>query len=65
MKLEDIKKAVKEIEEIKEDDEAAHMEQDDLYRSIIKAIAEGKTVTPEMAQEALKVEEIDFSRWYA
>ena len=48
-------------------DEQAHFEQDCLYVAVLEAIANG-TAKPSarvLAQEALKVRDIEFSRWYA
>ena len=71
MTLDDVKKAVVHIEEIKGDDESAHSHEDELHQAVLKEIA---SLNPhddlsvdaiEMAKEALKTLDIDFSRWCA
>lgn len=50
------------------DDEGAHAEQDGLYVAVLTAIANGEargTAARALAQEALKVQDIRFARWYA
>jgi hypothetical protein len=50
------------------DDETAHYEQDQLYVAVLTAISKGEakgTVARALAAEALKVQDIQFSRWYA
>lgn len=48
------------------DHEELHILEDSLYEDILKAIAEGRCENQqECAAEALKVGELDFSRWYA
>lgn len=49
------------------DDERAHALQYDLYVAVLVAITDGsaKPSARALAQEALKVRDIGFSRWYA
>ncbi len=65
MNLKDIKNAVKNIEDYDGDDEKQHIHEDELYLSLIKHISDGGEVTKEMADEALKVDAMDFIRWHA
>lgn len=53
------------LESIKGDDEAAHAEEDEIRRDVLRAIAGGAPVPQLLAAEALKTEDIDFARWYA
>lgn len=66
MKLEDVKKAVAEIEAMKGDDESAHNAEDALYGAFVQHVADtagGELAV--MAREVLKTADIDFSRWCA
>ena len=66
MKLKEIKERLKEIEKVKDDPESAHAKKDDLYRDFIKYVASiNDTFLKEKAIEVLKVEKIDFDRWYS
>ena len=56
---------VKDIEEIKGDDEAAHAKEDRIYKAVLNAIADGHPDAQELAREALKASKIDFARWCA
>jgi hypothetical protein len=48
------------------DDETAHGAEDELWRGVLAAIANGECDDPEAcAAEALKTSEIDFHRWCA
>lgn len=54
------------IEKVKGDDEAAHSFQDDLFEAVLRQIADGKIKdTALAAKKALKVLDIEFSRWCA
>ena len=55
---------VKKIDAIKDDDEQAHIEEDELYADVLRYYAEGGT-DPEVARETLKTASIRFSRWCA
>jgi len=66
MNLKEIERRVVDIYSGKEDDEYAHVQEDELHLDFIKYIA--KTGTKEqrkMAREILKADDFDFSRWYA
>jgi hypothetical protein len=65
MTVDDVIAWVKKIEEMKGDDEGAHAEQDELLIAVLTAIANGDNEASTMADEALKVLDIEFSRWYA
>lgn len=66
MTLDDIKKAVAEIEEISDDDETAHAREDDLFMAFINHVARsGPPELAEMASEVLKTQQIGFARWCA
>ena len=47
------------------DSDRAHSAEDALYRDVLQAIADGATNAAELAAEALKTRELDFSRWCA
>lgn len=64
--VESIRQRIQHIERIQNDDEAAHVLEDELYLSVLTAIAEGKCDNPmQFAQEAIKCCEIDMQRWYS
>jgi hypothetical protein len=48
------------------DSESAHIEQDSVYLGVLRSIASGRCSDPQLcAAEALKIDDIDFARWYA
>ena len=47
------------------DHEGAHIERDNLYRDVLRAIAAGADNARELAAIALRSEDVEFSRWYA
>lgn len=48
------------------DSERLHAAEDVLYVAVLKSIADGTADDPAaMAREALKVNDMDFARWYA
>ena len=65
MRLEEIQKRLKAIEDASWDDEYAHILEDDLYREVLRHIAKGNaSASPrELAKEALKSGEIKFTRY--
>lgn len=69
MKIHEIKKRIKKIEEYKFDDEIAHSYEDDLFYDFVNAIKNGKYETKEeivkASEEIYKVRKISFSRWHA
>ena len=65
MRVRDVEKRVDAIREIADDDEIAHMRQDELYRDVLAAISLGERNAAALAAAALKVGDIKFGRWYA
>lgn len=65
MTLQDVKNNVLKIYEMKGDDEAAHGEEDRLYEDVLREMVAGNPEAQEMAKEALKTQDINFSRWCA
>ena len=67
MNIADVTRAVATIADIGSGDpEAAHSREDDLYESVLRAIADGLATDPvAMAKEALKTKDIEFPRWCA
>lgn len=66
--LELIKNTVKDIKNMKDDDEAAHSTEDGLREAVLKDIASDaytREECREFAKEALKTSEIEFARWCA
>jgi hypothetical protein len=47
-----------------DDPSQSHYEADALYRDVLKAIADGAADAPLLASRALRVEELDLTRWY-
>jgi len=47
------------------DNELAHIKEDALREDVLDAIAAGATNAAELAEEALKSSDLDFTRWYA
>lgn len=66
MDIHDVRKRLEDICSYADDCETAHGLEDDLYRTVLTAIADGVAAQPQlMAFEALRSAEIDFARWYA
>ena len=66
MTPEDIQKVVDCIRAIQGDPESAHLAEDDLYISVLCAIACGLVDDPaECARVALTTADIQFPRWFA
>ncbi len=70
--LEEVKKRIKEIELLEGDDETQHILEDKLYVDFIHYVAEYDVyevfdfeIIKEIAKELLKVDAMQFSRWYA
>lgn len=62
----DVQQELATIERIKDDDEAAHGLEDDLWVRVLRCIAEDTAEDPrECARLALTSCLIEFSRWYA
>ena len=47
------------------DYEDMHIEEDDMYEDVLRAIAEGDPHSKLLAREALKSKNVKFIRWYA
>ena len=61
-----ISEKIKAIESIGDSDpEVSHSLEDNLYKEVLEAIANGAENPSELAKEVLKVSEINFARWYA
>lgn len=65
MTVEEVKEAIKRIDSMSGDDEAAHSAEDDLHQEVLAAIADGTEHSAELAKEALKTLDISFARWCA
>ena len=69
MTVEQVKRAVERVRQIATEDvrdnELAHKVTDRLWRNVLRSIARGESNAAELAREALKTEEIAFTRWYA
>ncbi len=65
MDIEEIKKKLEYIKTIAKDDEGAHGEEDNLWKQVLEAIANGAEEAPRLAAEALKTRNINFRRWCA
>lgn len=66
MDIEDVNRCLANIEREKDDPERAHDMQDDLFRDVLRAIADGETDNAAaLALAALKVDKIEFARYTA
>ena len=66
MSLDENQKRIDQLREIAGDDEAAHSEEDDLRRDVLRAIADGECDDPAAAARlVLTTSEIRFARWCA
>jgi hypothetical protein len=65
MTIEEIEKRVQQIKEIADDDEMAHIKEDDLRNDVLIAISKGVPNAEELAYVVLKTGQIEFSRWCA
>jgi hypothetical protein len=66
MTIEEIRKKVQTIKDMKSDPEAAHGAEDSLYQDLLEAIAASQVENPaEAAKEALYAQSIEFPRWCA
>lgn len=66
MKKDDVVKRVRAIFAERDDPEIAHALEDQPYRELLWAIAEGECDDPQgCAKEALKTGDMDFARWRA
>ena len=68
MTLGEIQQQIERINALKDDNEAAHGEEDDLRNAFICYIAESDIVPPTIRKKArlvLSSNDIEFTRWYA
>lgn len=65
MKIQDVRKRVEQIRSMSNDYEAAHAEEDVLYRDVLEAIAAGDRNARALAKEALQTKKIEFPRYCA
>ncbi len=65
MKVEDVERRVKEIDEIADLVERAHAAEDVLHRDALRAIANGAVNPVELAHAALTTEHLGLDRYYA
>lgn len=65
MDVAEVLKRVDRIGQLVTDDEAAHGEEDDLYRDVLEEIATGNPDPVGLARVALATQEIEFHRWGA
>ena len=66
MNIEDVKSAVKALEEEKGDDEQCHIIEKHLWERVLEEIAsDRKSDYQTLAKEALKTRDIKFCRWFA
>jgi hypothetical protein len=66
MNASDVAERVSAIHKMAIHDEAAHAAEDNLYRDVLRAIAQGECDNPAAcAQQALMTQAITFGRWYS
>ncbi len=66
MKIETVARRVGQIRQIVDDDEAAHFDEDRLWRNVLEFIATGECPDPTaFAICAIQTRSIEFARWYA
>ena len=65
MDVDQVRNRVRHIDNIRHDDEAAHIKEDDLHQDVLQAIADGAADPAALAREALKTKDLDFARWCA
>lgn len=63
--LAEVEARVARIRDIKDDNEVAHGEEDDLHFDVLRAIAEGHPDPVALARAALETSKIEFVRWFA
>jgi len=62
--LQEVEKRVAEIGRIGVDDDAsAHGKEDDLWRDVLRTIANGAPDAADLAREALRTRDFAFARW--
>ena len=66
MNVKEIEKRIKEIENVVEDDEVAHIKEDSLYWDFVDYIAKtGNKDQRKKARMILRTKKFDFARWCA
>lgn len=65
MKVEDVRRRVKEIDEMADLVERAHAAEDKLHRDVLRAIADGIANPVDLAHAALATEHLGLDRYYA
>lgn len=66
MKTNTVKRRIRDIRKYRAQDDVAHEMEDNLYREVLRSIAEGTAEDPkEMARLALTTDDIQFARWTA
>ena len=66
MTVEEIRTRVARIAAEADDDESAHLHEDELHQDVLRAIASGDCADPAASAEAaLQTQEIRFARWCA
>jgi len=65
MTLKELKEKIKRLENMKDDNEIAHLLEDDLREIVLKEITKGNPEGQKLAEEVLKTSKINFTRWYA
>lgn len=65
MNVEDVRRRVKEIDEIADLVDKAHAAEDRLHRDVLRAIANGAANPDELADAALSTEHLGLDRYYS
>lgn len=65
MTHDEAKRRVQDIRDMASDDESAHSAEDQLYADFVRYVASQEGPHRAIAEEILKTEKIDFSRWCA
>lgn len=66
MTLADVMAHAAAIADVADDNERAHVFEDELHRRVLQAIADGTCEDPQgCAREAIRTLELRFKRWYA
>ena len=67
LRMREVEARVRKIKEMKGDNEAAHVEEDNLYEEVLRAIVAHSRYgyASDLARAALRTKEIGFERWYA
>ena len=63
--MSDVLARVREVNELRGDNECAHSKEDALWRDVLAAIRDGVDNPAELAAAALKTQDITFKRWCA